>query len=424
MNEGKALNAERRRQTLVLGAVFAAMYFAQGITEPTEGLVAQPVRSLLMDWGESVEAIGAFSALLALPWSLKPLYGLLTDFVPLFGLRRKSYLVFTTAACALGFTALALWPLPAGSKAWLFSLLFLPTVAVAFSDVVVDALMVERGQPLGITGRLQSIQWSALYAGTIIAGCIGGHLSETHREQLGFAVCAVAALVTLAVSLGCIRESPVPAAASRRLRETWRALREALRSRTLLGVFAFLTLWNFDPLSSTVLNVHMTRGLGMSESFFGESVSILAAASLAASLAYGAYSRRLSPRALAHLSVVLGIAATAAYFLLEGEASAVWITIVVGLTFMTATLTQLDLAARACPPLAAGTLFAALLAASNFSGSAATWLAGWLYDEWQGAAGARAAFNRLILLGVACKAGCWAFLALLPRRRPPLDAAP
>ena len=31
--------------------MFGAMYFIQGIGEPTEGLIAQPVRSLLAKWG-------------------------------------------------------------------------------------------------------------------------------------------------------------------------------------------------------------------------------------------------------------------------------------------------------------------------------------------------------------------------------------
>ena len=41
----------RSRAGLVL--LFGTMYFVQGIAEPTEGLIAQPVRSLLKSWGRS-----------------------------------------------------------------------------------------------------------------------------------------------------------------------------------------------------------------------------------------------------------------------------------------------------------------------------------------------------------------------------------
>ena len=48
---------------------------------------------------------------------------------------------------------------------------------------------------------------------------------------------------------------------------------------------------------------------------------------------------------------------------------------------MTATLIQIDLAARTCPPETAGTVFALLMALENLSASASTWLGGVLYDE-------------------------------------------
>ena len=66
-----------------VGAFFATMYFIQGVGDPTSGLIAQPVRSLLKSWGDSPTTIAAFMGLLALPWSLKVLFGLLSDLVPL-----------------------------------------------------------------------------------------------------------------------------------------------------------------------------------------------------------------------------------------------------------------------------------------------------------------------------------------------------
>jgi hypothetical protein len=38
-----------------------------------------------------------------IPWLIKPIYGLISDFVPLFGQRRKSYFVLTSGiATAMG----------------------------------------------------------------------------------------------------------------------------------------------------------------------------------------------------------------------------------------------------------------------------------------------------------------------------------
>jgi hypothetical protein len=56
-------------------------------------------------------------------------------------------------------TAVYFMPLSKDMALLLLVLLLPSAVAVAFSDVVVDALMVKEGQPRGMTGRLQSLQW-------------------------------------------------------------------------------------------------------------------------------------------------------------------------------------------------------------------------------------------------------------------------
>jgi len=103
-------------------------------------------------------------AIIAAPWAIKPIYGLIIDFVPLLGSRRRNYLLLATLATAISLMWLAFARPRKGATNELLMLLFIPTLAVAFSDVVVDALMVEKGQPLGMTGRLQSIQWGSMYA--------------------------------------------------------------------------------------------------------------------------------------------------------------------------------------------------------------------------------------------------------------------
>ena len=173
-------------ESIGLAVLFGAMYFVQGIAEPTEGLIAQPVRSLLKSWNYSATAIAGFGALLAVPWMIKPLYGLLTDFVPLAGTRRRSYLLVTSGAATAGLFALYLSDLPTGAYSLLLVLLLVPTIGVAFSDVVVDALMIEKGQPRGLTGQLQSIQWGAMYGGGMIAALVGGWLSHHELQREGF----------------------------------------------------------------------------------------------------------------------------------------------------------------------------------------------------------------------------------------------
>jgi len=56
-----------RRDFCELAALFATFYFLQGICEPTEGMLSQPLMSLYKRWGFDTEQIGRFSFILGLP---------------------------------------------------------------------------------------------------------------------------------------------------------------------------------------------------------------------------------------------------------------------------------------------------------------------------------------------------------------------
>jgi MFS family permease len=390
------------------------MYFIQGIGEPTEGLIAQPVKKLLTDWKLDAGQITGFMALLALPWSIKPLFGPLTDFVPIFGTRRRSYLLLTSFAAAAGLLALYFWPVAEGRTALLFALLIVPTCGVAFGDVVVDALMVEKGQPLGLTGRLQSIQWAAIYTATIVVGLLGGYLSQHNRADLGFLICGGMMLITAGVTWIWIDEPP-----AKRDKSAWRVatseLWNAIRHPALLAVGGFLFLWNFNPFTSSVMYVYMTGELKLSDQFYGVTVSVEAVASIVASIAYGFYCRVVPFHLLVHLSIVCGLMATVSHVVLRDETSALVVSVVVGFTFMTATLVQLDLAARTCPPGSAGTMFAMLMALTNFSALLATAIGGQIYEAVRVRMDGWSAFNVLVGIGAATSAACWLLVPWLRR---------
>ena len=144
-------------------AFFAALYFVQSVGDPTSGLIAQPVRSLLKGWGESPATLAGLVALLAVPWTIKPIFGLLSDFVPLFGSRRRNDLLLANGLAALSLLVLAFVPLSPGSQ-WMMLACCCRRPWRRAGDVIVDALIVEKGQPLGLTGRFQSIQWAGANA--------------------------------------------------------------------------------------------------------------------------------------------------------------------------------------------------------------------------------------------------------------------
>jgi hypothetical protein len=401
----------QRRSALGLAFLFGAFSFAQSVGEPTEGLIAQPLQALLGRWHMDPGRIGAFLAVLGLPWALKPLFGLVTDFVPLLGSRRRSYLVLTGALGSAGLAAASLsgWDSPTAGR--LLGLLIGPAAAVAFADVVADAWLVERGRALGMIGRFQAAQWAGFSVATVLNGAGGGWITEQRRPGLAFAVCGGLSALSMVLALGFVRDdgAPVVATASRR------GLLGTFGSRSWAGVAAFLFLWNFNPFQNAVLNHYSRTALGLTGQEYGNSLALLAVGSIAASVAYGLYCRRVPLGWLVHASIALGIVGTLAYGAVRDARSAAVVGVVVGMTYTTASLIQLDLAARACPPEVAGTAFATLMALENLATTLATGLGGDWYQRGIRLWGPHGSFRVLLVVGAAFTAACWLLVPLLPR---------
>jgi MFS family permease len=387
--------------------VFATLYFVQGVADPTAGLVTQPVRSLLRSWGKDAGEIAAFMFLVSMPWNFKLGFGLLTDFVPIRGLRRKSYFIVTSLITLLGMIGAATFPLPEGSMVVLFLLLILPTLGMAFNDVVTDAYMVETGQPRGLTGRLQSAQWTAIYVAGLLTGVTGGFLSQHGLQRAGFAICAGFSLVTLYIAIFHVQEKANHEIRPDQMKRAFATLRIALTNRAVLVIASFLFLINFNPFSADVLYVHMTNSLGFSEQFVGTTYTLSSVGSILAGIGYGIYAPRIPIKYLVHGSIAFMILASLVYLGMTSTTQAIFISVIYGFVFMITNLIQLDLAARFCPPAAAGTVFALLMSLVNLGVSSSSVVGGRFYTAWSEALGAHRAFDILVLVGASFTAACW-----------------
>lgn len=88
------------------------------------------------------------TAVFNFPWSIKLLYGIIADNIPIYGSKRKSYIMITgfLELCFL----LPLMPNMINNKYLITVFLTLYAINVAFCDAVIDALMVmqSRRDPL------------------------------------------------------------------------------------------------------------------------------------------------------------------------------------------------------------------------------------------------------------------------------------
>jgi MFS family permease len=364
--------AEVRR----LAILFAIVYFAQGMWY----LPNQTITIVLKERGLSAGQVATFFSLTTIPWLIKPVYGLLSDFVPLFGRRRKSYLLLSSAlAAASGFL------LGVGVEHTYWRLAALSTLmglGLAFTDVLTDALMVENGRPLGLTGAFQSVQWAAIYTASILVGELGGYLAERRSLSMTFVVAASFPLISLFMTFLFIRETPARADREAFL-NTLAAIRGALSERDVWIVAGFIFFFAFSPSFGPALLYYQTDRLGFSQQFIGHLTALGSVAAVAGAFAYAPLSRSMPLRRVIYFCITISAISTLAYLVYRGVWSAVIIDTVYGGVYMISQLAFLDLAAKACPRHVEATFFALLMSVYNGGMQGSQIAGGYLYD-WLG----------------------------------------
>lgn len=382
-----------------LALLFAIVYFAQGMIYLPEQVVA----IVFKERGLTAGQLAAFTWITTIPWFIKPVYGLLSDFVPLFGSRRRSYFLIMSGGAALAAVSVSL--MPGVSYALLATMITLLWLGVGFTDVITDALMVENGKRVGLTGAFQSVQWGALGAASILVGMGGGYLAERRAFAAAFALVACFPVVSFLMAVFVVREPPARPNLEG-FGETWSAVRQALGRRDLWAVAGFTFFWAFSPSFGPAFFYYQTDVLGFSQTFIGVLSSLGAAASIAGAWAYARLSRTFSLKRLIVWAIGGGALGMVAYLVYRGPASAVGITVVFGAIGMTTQLAFMDLAAKACPRRAEATFFALLMSVHNLGMRSGEWTSANLYD-WLG-------YAPLVLISTAFTAAAWFLVPLVP----------
>jgi Na+/melibiose symporter-like transporter len=367
------LNPFKTPEAKRLAVLFGAVYFAQGMWY----LPNQTITIVLKDRGLSPGQVADFGLITLVPWFIKPLYGLLSDFVPLFGRRRQSYFLLTSALAGVTGLLLAWGNWIATGQIWTFdvfgltftviegvALFTVMALGLAFTDVLTDAMMVESGRPLGLTGSFQSVQWACITLASVLVGEIGGHMAETRSLRAAFLLAACFPLMSLSMGVSFVRETPAPANRTAFI-ETWRAIRSALKGRDVWLVAGFIFFFWFSPSFGPAFLYYQTDTLKFSQQFIGRLAALGSVSGVVGALLYAPLSRRVPLKTIMHLSIALGVVTTLGYLVYRDTISALIITIVFGALSMIINLAFLDLAARACPARVEATFFAALMSVYN-----------------------------------------------------------
>ena len=357
------------------------VYFIQGIL----GLVRLAVSFFLKDeLGLSPAQMAALMGLAALPWVVKPIFGLLSDSLPIFGYRRRPYLILSGILGCLSWLAFATIvnsPIAAAVA------LLVTSLSVAISDVIVDSLVVERArqESLSNAGSLQSLTWGISAFGGLLTAYLSGSLLEYFSARDVFAIASIFPLVICFVA-GLISEPRIEAKTaeekekqkkidvSHQIQQVW----VAFKQKSILLPTLFVFIWQSTPSADSAFFYFTTNELGFQPEFLGRVRLVTSLASLVGIFFYQRFLRSIPFRKILGWSIVASAVLGMTTLLLVTHVNRAmgiddrWFSLgdslILTVAGQIAFMPVLVLSARLCPPGIEATLFALLMSICNLSG--------------------------------------------------------
>lgn len=354
-------------------AAILLVYFVQGIL----GLARLAVSFFLKDDLALTPAeVAALTGIATLPWTIKPVFGFISDGLPIFGYRRRPYLVLSGLLGAASWLALA----TVVQSSWAaIAAITLSSLSVAVSDVIVDSLVVERArsESLGEAGTLQSLAWGASAVGGLLTAYLGGLLLEEVSTRTVFAITATFPLIVSLVAW-LIDESPVQE------KPTWQVIQgqmgqlwQAISQKAIWMPALFLFLWQATPTADAAFFFFTTNDLGFQPEFLGRVRLVTSIASLLGIWVFQRFLRTVPFRTIFAWSTVLSSGLGMTMLLLVTHANRAlgiddqWFSLGDSLVLTVmgeiAFMPVLVLSARLCPPGVEATLFALLMSIVNLA---------------------------------------------------------
>jgi len=350
------------------------VYFVQGIL----GLARLAISFFLKDeLGIGPAQVSALMGIAALPWMIKPVFGFISDGLPIFGYRRRPYLILSGFLGAASWVALA----TVVHTAWAATLaIALSSLSVAVSDVIVDSLVVERAREESVSaaGSLQSLCWGSSALGGLLTAYFSGSLLQRFDTHTIFAITASFPLIVSAVA-GMIAEARVSA------KPDWSVvkhqlgqLHQAVTQKAIWLPTAFLFLWQATPTADSAFFYFTTNELGFQPEFLGRVRLVTSVASLLGIWLFQRFFKEVPFRTFFGWTTLLSAVLGMSMLLLVTHANRAlgiddhWFSLgdslILTVMGQIAYMPVLVLAARLCPAGVEATLFALLMSITNLAG--------------------------------------------------------
>src|SRR5665213_2589655 len=281
-------------------------------------------------------ANAAFFFWMGLAWYFKPFAGIVTDAFPLFGSRRKSYILIGGTLATLGWAAIYFTPHEYHKLLW--------------ACIILNLFMMftSTGPTAGFLGSI-AFGWTAVACGGVMFLVVPGTVLFLHEQRKKID-------------------------SKELLDQAGKQLVKIANAKTMWAAAGFMALFYFAPGIMTAVfyrqqnDLHLsTQGQGFLQ-FLSGSFGVLAA------LLYGGIAcRRLTLRTLLFWCLIFGTAANLGYLFYSSVGRAEVIESFNGFGYTLAEVAMMDLAVRATPAGSEGLGFSLMMSVRNFALFGSDW---------------------------------------------------
>jgi hypothetical protein len=337
---------------------------------------------------------------------LKPFAGILTDAAfPLFGNRRKSYILISAVLAALSWLALIV---TAHEYRYLLSVAIVINAFMVIASTAVGGYMVETAQATSGSGRLTAIRQFIQQACLVINGPAAGYLASI---AFGWTAAACGAIMFLLVPITILflRERRQGLDSREGLDNAKRQLVNIATARTMWAAAGLMALFYIAPGFATALFYKQQNELHLSTQTQGFLGLIAGICGILAAVGYGILCRRLNLRTLLIWCMLIATIANLGYLFYSSLGRAQAIEGLNGFGYTLAELALMDLAVRSTPAGSEGLGFSIMVSVRNLALFGTDWFGSNLLDQYH------LSFNSLVIANSATTLIAVPLVLLLPR---------
>ena len=423
-------------------ATFLTMLGMQYFNQGTKVLVYLAAADLFkayyhMDPGR-VQTLQAFTFL---PWSIKIVYGLISDNFPIFGSRRKSYLLIMSLLQFLSMIILGMISTNSESENLAAWMLFISNLSIAFSDVIVDSLMVIQARRYPEDGgeELNSFSWTCMAIGGLIGSIAAAILTESYNPSYCFYFSSLMGLIivfyALRLDVSLETEGLEDAIESNLgfwhdLKRNCREIVEAMKIKEFYQMILYLVVGGFlVPSFGSFGYYFMLDVVGISK-FTYSMLTVLGFVSLLfGTQMFNKYFKDREWRNLIMLDALISIFIAPLTFIFIFRINLDWGISDMFMIIFTDTVAEIVsqcfvflpmsvIMTKICPKHIEATSFALLAGVSNFRGTVRGWMGSWINEKWVGVTQEDLSdYWVLVLIGTICSFLPLFFLWLIPTRK-------